>query len=108
MSGRSHGRAGDVSGKWLARPVGGMVDGNGSPGLIAKAGYTLPGANEGALIGRVGSGGTPFLVGDLAAVPPGQTGELQLCINDDLEGRYGIGLGDNQGALTVQVGFGTV
>ena len=66
-----------------------------------------PGANEGALIGRVGSGGTPFLVGDLAEVPPGETGELQLCINDDLEGRYGIGLGDNQGALTVQVGFGT-
>lgn len=97
-----------VSGKWLASPVGGLVDGNGSPGLIAKAGYTLPGANEGALIGRVSSSGTPFLVGDLAEIPAGQTGELQLCINDDLEGRYGIGLGDNQGALTVQVGFGTV
>lgn len=96
-----------VSGHWLASPVGGMVDGNGSPGLIAKAGYTLPGANEGALVGRVGSSGTPFLVGDLAEIPPGQTGELQLCINDDLEGRYGIGLGDNQGALTVQIGFGT-
>jgi choline dehydrogenase-like flavoprotein len=96
-----------VSGKWLASPLGGMVDGNGSPGLIAKAGYTLAGANEGALIGRVSSSGTPFLVGDLAEIPTGQTGELQLCINDDLEGRYGIGLGDNQGALTVLVGFGS-
>lgn len=96
-----------ASGKWLASPVGGLVDANGSPGLIAKAGYTLPGANEGALIGRVGSDGTPFLVGNLGEIPPGQTGELQLCINDDLEGRYGIGLGDNQGALTVKVAFGT-
>ncbi|NWE22140.1 GMC family oxidoreductase [Pseudomonas sp. P7548] len=97
-----------ISGKWLASPVGGMVDGNGSPGLIAKPGYTLPGANEGALVGRVGSSGTPFLLGDKGAVPPGQSGELQLCINDDLEGRYGIGLADNQGALTVQVAFGTL
>lgn len=76
--------------------------------MIAKPGYTLPGANEGALVGRVGSYGTPFLLGDMGAVPPGQSGELQLCINDDLEGRYGIGLADNQGALTVQVAFGTL
>ncbi|KAE9646560.1 GMC family oxidoreductase [Pseudomonas sp. PB103] len=97
-----------LSGRWLASPVGGMVDGNGSAGLIAKPGYTLPGANEGALIGRIGSTGAPFLIGDLAPIPPGQQGELQLCINDDLQGRYGVGLADNQGALTVQVTFGTL
>lgn len=97
-----------LSGRWFASPVGGMVDGNGSAGLIAKPGYTLPGANEGALIGRIGSTGAPFLIGDLAPIPPGQQGELQLCINDDLDGRYGVGLADNQGALTVQVTFGTL
>lgn len=97
-----------VSGQWLASPVGGMVDGNGSAGLIAKDGYTLPGASEGALIGRIGNMGTPFLIADLAQIPPGQQGELQLCINDDLNGRYGVGLADNHGALTVQVAFGTL
>lgn len=97
-----------LSGRWLASPVGGMVDGNGSAGLIAKPGYTLPGANEGALIGRIGSTGAPFLIGDLAQIPSGQQGELQLCINDDLEGRYGVGLADNQGSLTVQVTFGAL
>lgn len=83
-----------------------MVDGRGNPVYIAKSGYTLPGASEGALIGRVGSAGTPFLIGDLAQIPAGQQGELQLCINDDLDGRYGVGLKDNQGALTVRVEFG--
>lgn len=97
-----------VSGLWFASPAGGRVDGNGSPGLIAKPGYTLPGASEGALIGRIGSSGQPFLIGDLAQIPAGQQGELQLCINDDLEGRYGVGLADNQGALTVQVTFGAL
>ena len=97
-----------LSGHWFASPAGGMVDGNGSAGLTAKPGYTLPGANEGALIGRISSTGAPFLIGDLAQIPAGQQGELQLCINDDLEGRYGVGLADNQGALTVQVTFGTL
>lgn len=95
-----------VSGRWSASPAGGMVDGRGNPVYIAKSGYTLPGASEGALIGRVGSAGTPFLIGDLAQIPAGQQGELQLCINDDLDGRYGVGLQDNQGALTVRVEFG--
>lgn len=60
------------------------------------------------MIGRISSTGAPFLIGDLAQIPAGQQGELQLCINDDLEGRYGVGLADNQGALTVQVTFGTL
>jgi hypothetical protein len=68
----------------------------------------LPGAAEGALIGRVGNGGKPFLVGDLAQVPGDQQGELQLCINDDLTGQHGSGLKDNTGALTIRVEFGAL
>ncbi|MGO2768896.1 GMC family oxidoreductase [Pseudomonas taetrolens] len=108
INGLSPRRVQYVSGFWFASPVGGWVDGNGKARLPAKAGYTLEGANEGALIGRVGSSGTPFLIGNLAQVPAGQQGELQLCINDDLHGLYGPGLKDNSGALTVQVAFGTV
>ncbi|WP_055137332.1 GMC family oxidoreductase [Pseudomonas corrugata] len=101
-------RARWILGFWNASPDSGWVDGKGNPNYTAKSGYTLPGAAEGALIGRVGDSGTPFLIGDLAQIPAGQSGELQLCINDDLMGRYGAGLSDNQGALTVGVEFGTV
>jgi choline dehydrogenase-like flavoprotein len=97
-----------LSGQWRASQEGGMVDGRGGSRHITYSSYTLPGAAEGALIGRVGSGGTPFLIGDLAQLPVGEQGELQLCINDDLTGQYGAGLTDNIGALTVQVEFGTV
>ena len=97
-----------VSGLWCASPQGGNVDGNGGSRHISYDSYTLPGAAEGALIGRVGNGGTPFLVGDLAQVPNGQQGELQLCINDDLTGHYGAGLTDNTGALTIRVEFGAL
>ncbi|MGC5703900.1 GMC family oxidoreductase [Pseudomonas sp. NFXW11] len=96
-----------VSGRWSASPAGCMVDGR-NPRYVAKAGYIVPGASEGALIGRVGDTGEPFLIGDLAEIPGGRQGELQLCINADLEGRYGVGLQGNQGELTVRVEFGTL
>jgi choline dehydrogenase-like flavoprotein len=97
-----------VSGLWCASPQGGNVDGNGGSRHIDYSSYALPGAAEGALIGRVGSGGKPFLVGDLAQVPGNQQGELQLCINDDLTGQHGAGLSDNTGALTIRVEFGAL
>ncbi|MBC3365565.1 GMC family oxidoreductase [Pseudomonas sp. SWRI154] len=97
-----------VSGQWQASKEGGMVDGKGGSRHIAYSSYTLPNAAEGALIGRVGDGGTPFLIGDLAQLPVNEQGELQLCINDDLTGQHGAGLTDNIGALTVRVEFGTV
>ncbi len=97
-----------VSGLWCASPQGGNVDGNGGSRHIDYSSYALPGAAEGALIGRVGDGGKPFLVGDLGQVPGDQQGELQLCINDDLTGQYGSGLKDNTGALTVRVEFGAL
>ncbi|AVJ23555.1 MULTISPECIES: GMC family oxidoreductase [Pseudomonas] len=97
-----------TGGQWTANPGTGMVGAAGHPGLTAKPGYTLPGQAEGALIGRIGTSGAPFLVGNQAQLPRGQQGELQLCINDDLTGRYGAGLSDNQGSLSVEVRFGSV
>ncbi|NNA46068.1 GMC family oxidoreductase [Pseudomonas lactis] len=97
-----------TGGQWTANPGTGMVGAAGHPGLTAKPGYTLPGQPEGALIGRIGTSGVPFLVGNQAQLPRGQQGELQLCINDDLDGRYGAGLSDNQGSLSVEVRFGAV
>ena len=97
-----------TGGQWTANPGTGMVGAAGHPGLTAKPGYTLPGQAEGALIGRIGPSGAPFLVGNQAQLPRGQQGELQLCINDDLDGRYGAGLSDNQGSLSVEVRFGSL
>ena len=97
-----------TGGQWTANPATGMVSAAGNPGFIAKPGYALPGQPEGALIGRIGNSGVPFLVGNKAQLPRAQQGELQLCINDDLDGHYGAGLSDNLGSLSVEVRFGTV
>lgn len=90
-----------VSGRWTANPANGMCDGNGQGGLVARQYYTLPGALEGALVGRIGS--KIFLVGNYMTVPADLSGALELCINDDLDGRYGAGVTDNQGSLVIQV-----
>lgn len=94
-----------ASGLWTANPEnngGKLYNAAGNPTYIkAKPGYALPGQNEGALVGRVGS--TVFLVGMGATVPAGLTGQLQLCINDDLYGEYGAGLTDNIGAIVVTI-----
>ena len=97
-----------TGGQWTANPATGMVGAAGNPRLIAKSGYAMPGQPEGALIGRIGNSGVPFLVGNQVQLPRGQQGELQLCINDDLDGRYGAGLSDNLGSLSVEVRFGVV
>lgn len=102
-----------VSGQWTANPATGMVDAAGNPQYVAKPGYTLPGSQEGALIGWIGKPGavegevvsaySPFLIGNGATVPMGQSGFLFLCINDDLNQEYGMGLEDNEGVITVQI-----
>ncbi len=95
-----------VGGLWTANP--GINDGNlygpgGSSVIATQDGYPLVGQPEGALIARVGSN-APFLVGNgPVQTPAGQTGLLQLCINDDLQGLYGKGLKDNEGAITVSI-----
>lgn len=63
-----------TGGQWTADPATGMVSAAGNPKLIAKPGYTLPGQPEGALIGRIGNSGVPFLVGNQAQLPRGQQG----------------------------------
>jgi len=94
-----------ASGLWTANPKdngGQLYDANGNPKVIpSKPGYTMPGQNEGALIGKVGD--TIFLVGMGTTVPLGLSGEIQLCINDDLKGQYSPGLTDNIGSIVVTI-----
>ena len=94
-----------MNGLWTANPEdnGGQLYGAaGNPEYIeAKPGYTMPGQNEGSLIGKVGD--TVFFIGTGATTPAGATGRLQLCINDDLDGRYGAGFSDNEGSINVQI-----
>ncbi len=54
----------------------------------------LPGVNAGALIGRIGSNGRPFGIGDQASVPMPDAGMLYLTVNDDERG-------DNAGEFIV-------
>ncbi|MEE3627191.1 hypothetical protein UCD39_24955 [Nitrospirillum sp. BR 11752] len=92
-----------VSGSWSANPADGTTGPDGYPQFpSARPGYTLPTAPQGAMIGRIGNN-APFLVGSAYVVQPGPTGDLSLCINDDLDGRYGMGLRDNFGALTFTI-----
>ncbi|WP_337966010.1 hypothetical protein [uncultured Flavobacterium sp.] len=96
------------SGLWTANPDdnnGQLYNANGNPYFIAgQPGYTMPGQNEGALIGKVGD--TVFLVGMGATVPANLQGELQLCINDDLNAIYGAGFADNIGSISVKITIG--
>jgi phosphatidylserine decarboxylase len=94
-----------TGGLWTANPNvnnGNLYDAKGSDVVAEQDGYPLTGVNEGALIGRIGTN-KPYLIADAAPTPAGQTGHLQLCINDDLEGKYGQGLTDNVGAVTVSI-----
>lgn len=90
-------------GTWLASPESGYVDAAGNADFTAKPGYTLPGKNEGALCGRIGPDGNVFLVGKKINFTADTSGELYLCINDDLNGEYGAGFTDNIGSVYVTV-----
>ncbi|MEO8515357.1 MAG: hypothetical protein ABI426_01365 [Flavobacterium sp.] len=94
-----------ASGLWTANPNinnGQLYNAYGNPTFIAaKSGYTMPGQNEGALIGKVGN--AIFLIGMGTTLPQNLSGEIQLCINDDLNGEYGAGLKDNLGSIVVSI-----
>jgi len=92
-----------AGGIWSVSPDSGFVDAAGTSKYIAKPGYTLPGANEGALCGRIGPDGDVFLVGKKVDFTAKTTGELYFCVNDDLDGRYGPGFNDNEGSVYVTV-----
>jgi hypothetical protein len=85
-------------GTWAFNPLQGTTGPSGDRRAIAKPGYPLPGAPEGALIGKVGKSAA-FLVGDGATYRARESGELRMVINDDLEERYGTGLRNNAGTL---------
>ncbi len=93
-----------ISGQWTANPEidnGELYGPEGVP-ITAKPGYAMPGANEGALVGRIGEG-EPFLIGRGVTIPSDLEGNLKVVINDDLNGEYGKGLTDNQGNLIFRV-----
>lgn len=92
-----------IGGRWTANPATGFVDAAGNSGYIAKQRYTLPGKNEGALCGKVGEAGDVFLIGNEKQLTAGISGNLFLCINDDLTGEYGAGFSDNEGSVTVSI-----
>ncbi len=92
-----------LSGTWTANPETPFVGADGNSKLKAKTGYTLPGTNEGVLCGKVGESGDVFLIGKERDIPSGLSGNLFLCINDDLDGIYGAGFADNEGSVTVGV-----
>lgn len=96
-------------GLWTADPQtngGHPYDANGCPGVIVpenETSYPITGVAMGALVGRI-DGGTPFLIGDGPyTILSASGGVLELCINDDLTGRYGAGLTDNSGAVEVYI-----
>ena len=60
------------------------------------AGSPLPNAYAGALIGRVGTNGPVFAIGDQASLTVQENGQLFLGINDDETG-------DNRGEFRVKI-----
>jgi hypothetical protein len=62
---------------------------NGVAGCAAPAGSPDPGAPCDALIGRIGTTGTPFVVGNSDYVPVYSSGELYLAVNTP----FGVGGG---------------
>lgn len=94
------------SGKWTADPRfnnGQLYTAAGNSEItVNQSEYPLMGVPMGALVGRVGN--HVFLVGVGPTTVPGNlSGELELCINDDLTAAYGAGLTDNIGSVTVQI-----
>jgi hypothetical protein len=83
-----------ANGKWEYSPIVGLNGPRG--GRPAVDSYPLPWALGGALLGRIGESGEPFLVGASARGVADTHGILYLRINDDL-------LGDNAGTLDVDI-----
>lgn len=100
-----------VGGGWTADPStngGQLYDAAGCPGLDVpsdQTSYPITGVPMGGLVGRIGSAGAPFFIGRGPYLMPStfESGELQLCINDDLTGAYGAGLTDNSGSVSVAI-----
>jgi hypothetical protein len=69
--------------------------------LVAEVPFTpcaLEGAPYGALVGKIGVGGTPFLIGSGGSFVAGNSGELFLSVNDNQ-----TFFGDNRGGFNAFV-----
>jgi glucose dehydrogenase len=95
-----------ADGQWVFNPRLAAVNGDGAQNLstAGRTAYVFKGrqGREGQLIGRIGSG-LPFVIGThgMHKVGPRETGALAMMINDDVDAKYGAGLADNSGQLTV-------
>lgn len=89
------------SGTWSVSSDASGCDADGGYRRLKYSEYPVPGAAEGALVGRVGD--QVFLAGLSSQTPENASGELQFCPNDDLLGIYGSGLSDNSGSIKVMI-----
>lgn len=94
-------------GRWSAEPpnarlsaagVDTSTDANGYPDTAGQEGLMLPSANRGALIGRIGENGAPFLVGASFDGPAPGDGMLYLSMNE-----FADRFQDNQGRLSIAI-----
>lgn len=90
-----------LDGSWIYNPAEPPCTFDGNGNLPAKDGYALPGAPEGAVIGRLGD--LVFDVPEAMGVLSVGDLELSLVINDDLDNEYGAGLADNSGSIRVEI-----
>ena len=79
-------------------------DADGDERYRGQEGYLLEGANEGALIAKIGENGEPILVGNGTKIT-GQSGRLYLGVNDDVYKKYGNGYDDNSGSYSLDIKF---
>jgi hypothetical protein len=92
----------EAAGSWSAHPsLSGSYGPDGWVGHKAQADYAIPGATEGALVGRIA--GQTFQVGKKAFIDVQNPGELQLSINDDVPHKHGSGFKDNSGSMHVTI-----
>lgn len=73
-----------------------IADANGSKNARYAANAALKNVLAGALIGRIGTNGAPFAIGNMSTIVAPAAGILYLGVNDD-------GFGDNQGGFQVVV-----
>lgn len=93
---------GDIDGHKKGHPGGDAPHGPEGPAserVKAPTRYPLPGEDENCLIGRIG-GGQPFYIGRQISKPLTESGILFMRMNDE---DTGPGLGDNAGAVQMQV-----
>ena len=101
---------GDVSGSWKFEKKRPPCGPQGEPSLptVGQAHYAFhgPGACIGQLIAKWGNGSAFYLgKSGIKALTGDDAGMLYVAINDDHAGALGAGLGDNEGYLTVKLGY---